>query len=203
MSALNIKIAGIELTIPESKIKALNTFISGRVKEILKTKKRGYSSISFEELEKFLVKVKISDKTKISTFKSLDYSYYLESYKFNKERVGYDDYLAIDNCITLDWGETTDEFKPWNGENMVWKLRKEYGIPAFYSSNISYGREVYVHKDYLAALLIIDASIHKAAFDKKKFADIKFKLKLDKAVDSLLTKFDITEEQLISYIENR
>lgn len=203
MANLSIKTEGIELTIPESKIKALNSFISNRIKDILKKKSGGFTSITFSELEKFLVKVKITDLSKISTFKSLDYSYHIESYKFNKERVGYDDYLAVDNCITLNWGETTDEFKPWNGENMVWKLKKGYGIPAFYSSNISYGREVYIDKDYLAALLILDASVEKAAFEKRKFEDIKFKVKLDKAVDSLLTKFDITEEQLISYIENR
>lgn len=153
-----------------------------------------------------MVEPQISPQIKVSSFSNLDYSYYVQSYEFNRKYDNeYKDYLAIDNVICIDFDENTSKFKPWesSSSSTVWEIEKGYGIEAYLASNISYGQLVFVKKNELPILLIIDASLQKAAQRIKNNKKNTKNKNLNAAIDKLLNKFDLSEDELIKFIKNR
>lgn len=153
-----------------------------------------------------MVEPQISPQIKVSSFSNLDYSYYVQSYEFNRKYDNeYKDYLAIDNVICIDFDENTSKFKPLesSSSSTVWEIEKGYGIEAYLASNISYGQLVFVKKNELPILLIIDASLQKAAQRIKNNKKNTKNKNLNAAIDKLLNKFDLSEDELIKFIKNR
>lgn len=161
-------------------------------------------SVKFSDIERFCVPVKISDIKVVNFFRNLDYRYYIGSYEFARgNNDSYSNYLCVTNSITFRTEKTQNkEFTPWNYDDNVWKVLPEYGIDAYWSQHYARGRRLYVNSDDLALALIIDASIEKAAVEKRNKIISSQKAKIEKAVDNLFAKFPNDFEYIKEYINN-
>lgn len=201
-SVYRISAPGISLQVSNSKLQRFRRSIGNKLTNIVE-KGQGQISIKSSEVLPFTVPVKISPDTNVSSFRDLDYSYYIEAGEFYPKSKPYQDYLCVTNATTFITDKTpTKEFEPWSDNNNVWKTVEGYGFTAYWSQHYARGKRLYVKAEDLALALIIDASVQKALIERKNKELAKTKEKIQKAVDDLFKKFPNSRREILNYIRD-
>lgn len=194
----NIKVDGIDIKVPQSKIDKLEKLLKKKFDSTTGDR----TSIPAKDLVPFIVPVKFDKGFVPSVFRSMDYSYYLETNQYYPATKPYENFVCVTNIMTFKTEDKkTQEFEPWSSDNNVWKVLPQYGINAYWSQHYSRGDGLYVDFKDLAKALIIDVSVQfhgqKVKFKSKMALEAKFK----KAVDKLFEQFPRSHKEIIKYIE--
>lgn len=191
-----IKVNGISLTIPDSKIRGFEKTFLDKIKIALA--KGDQFTLNTDDVNKYAVQVKFDKNADLERFRnirSLDFSYYIEGGKRSP-------YCLVTNTKTLMTEDNTTKvlIEDLPKDANFWKVLDGYGIDAYNFSHWTVGRGTAVNIQDLAKALITDYSITKALVTLNEKNSNRLQASIEKSVDSFMEKHKDHLDLVLKYI---